>query len=486
MRRILLLLILVAVIGAAAAYMFVWRPNQADEAPEQEARSAMVERGNLLVAVSASGRIEPQDSLNLGFQIPGRVAEVRVEVGDQVEAGDMLARLDTAQLELQAKQAQAALTSAEARLAQLRAGARQQEIAVAEANLRAVEAQTEAASANLAQLLAGASNAQIAAAEADLAAAMNEQKQAADIYDMVLKCFTFKIFGQEREICPALGAPEEQTRYSLNAADKSLTAAQVRLDETLAGADAAAVRAAQANVAAAEAQRDAAQAQLDLSRAGATGGQIAAAEASLAQAQAALALAELSVEKATLYAPFDGVLAAVNVEVGEMSSGGPLPAFTLLDTSRFQVALDVDELDVGLLSPDQAARVTLDAFPDVEIPGRVESVSPAATVFCGIVNYRVVIDLDPTDAPIRPDMTVNVTIVVNELTDVLRIPSWVVRVDRDTGQTYVNQRVGEEIVRTDVVLGVRHAGVVQVLDGLSEGDEAIWVQESSAFGFGGQ
>jgi HlyD family secretion protein len=407
-------------------------------------------------------------------------------VGDRVEAGDLLARLDTAQLELQVKQAQAALTSTEARLAQLRAGARQQEIAAAEANLRAVEAQAEAASANLAQLLAGASNSQIAAAEADLAAAMNEQQQAADIYEMVLTCFTFEIFGHEREICPALGAPEEQTRYSLNAADKALTAAQTRLDEALAGADADAVRAAEANVAAAEAQRDAAQARLDLSRAGATDGQIAAAEASVAQAQAALALAELSVEKAALYAPFDGVLSAVNVEAGEMSSGGPLPAFTLLDTSRFQVNLDVDELDVGLLAPGQAAQVTLDAFPDVEIPGRVERIAPIATVFGGVVNYHVVVGLDPTDAPIRADMTVNVTVVVNELTDVLQVPSWVVRVARDTGQTYVNQRVGEEVVRTDVVLGVRHAGVVQVLDGLSEGDEAIWVEESSAFGFGGQ
>jgi HlyD family secretion protein len=486
MRRVMLLLVLIAVIGAAAAYVFVWRPNQAGEAPEQEARSAVVERGDMLVAVSASGRVEPQKSVNLAFQIPGRVAEVRIEVGDQVRAGDMLARLDTAQLVLQMEQAQAALTSAEARLAQLRAGARREEVTAAEANLRATEAQVEAASANLAQLYAGANDAQIAAAEADLAAAMNEQKQAADMYDMVLKCFTFKIFGQEHEICPALGAPEEQARYNLNAADRSLAAAQARLDETLAGADSDAVRAARANVAAVEAQRDAAQAQLDLLQAGPTGGQIAAAEAQVAQAQAALALAELSVEKAALYAPFDGVVATVNVEPGEMNSGGSLPAFSLLDVSEFQVALDVDELDVGLLAPGQAAQVTLDALPEVEIPGHVERVAPAATVSGGVVNYHVIADLDPTDAPVRADMTVNVTIVVNEFTGVLKIPTWVVHVDRDTGQTYVNRRVGEETVRTDVVLGVRHAGVVQVLDGLSEGDKAIWIQESSAFGFGGQ
>jgi xanthine/uracil permease len=79
-------------------------------------------------------------------------------------------------------------------------------------------------------------------------------------------------------------------------------------------------------------------------------------------------------------------------------------------------------------------------------------------------------------------MTANATIVVEELADVLMIPTWVVRVDNNTGQTYVNQQVGEKIVRTDVELGVRHEGVAHVLGGLSEGDEAIWVQESG-FGF---
>ena len=53
-----------------------------------------------------------------------------------------------------------------------------------------------------------------------------------------------------------------------------------------------------------------------------------------------------------------------------------------------------------------------------------------------------------------------------------------VRVDSDLGQTYVNQQVGDEIARTDVELGVRHEGFAQVLNGLSEGDEVIWVQES--------
>jgi HlyD family secretion protein len=481
MKRTVLFVILGVVLVAAVGYWFVWRPRQTEV--ETEVRSATVERGTLLVAVSASGSIEPQSRVDLVLQLPGRTAEVAVEVGDSVKAGDVLVRLDSEELVLQVEQARAALTSAEARLAQLQGDARPEEVEAAEANVRAAEAQLSAAHANLAQLQTGATEGQIAAAEAEVASALTQQRQAEEVHDMTMKCVTFKIpgTGQKKTICPALGAPEEQARYNLNLADKSLAAAQARLDEVLSGADVDAVRSARANVAAAEAQRDAAQAQLDKLVAGATAGQTAAAKAQVAQAEAALELAELALEKATLYAPFDGVVAAVNVTAGEMAPAG-LPAITLLDTSEFHMTVGVDELDVGRLEVGQEVQVGLDAIPEADLAGVVERIAPAATFEGGVVTYDVVIALEKTDVPIRVDMTANATIVVEELSDVLKIPTWVVRVDKDTGQMYVNQREGEEIVRTDIELGVRYEGIAQVLGGLSEGDEAIWVEESG-FGF---
>ncbi len=485
MKRAILVIILVAIIVIVVAGLVIWQRQQA--APvEQETRSAAVKRGTMLVEVSASGNIEPEARVNLVFAGSGRVAEVPVEVGDVVAEGDVLARLDVEQLALQVAQAQAALTSAEAQLAQLQAGPRQEDVTAAEANLRAVGGQMDAASANLAQLLSGATDAQIAAAEADRASAVIQQILAEDAHEMTLKCFTFDIptptGKEEYTICPALGDPEIQSRYSLTAADTSLAAAEAQLDELLAGADINQVRAARANVSAVEAQQDAAQAQLDILLSGATEGQVAAAQARVDQAQVALELAELALEKATLHAPFDGIVAAVNVTAGEMASAGPLPAFTLLDTSRFHMTVGVDEMDVGLLAVGQAAQVTLDALPDVVLTGSVERIAPAATVDAGgVVYYDVVVALEPSDAPIRADMTANVTIVVEELADVLMIPTWVVRVD-DTGQTYVNQQVGGEVVRTDIEVGVRHEGFAQVLAGLSEGDEAIWVQTGFMFG----
>jgi RND family efflux transporter MFP subunit len=373
-------------------------------------------------------------------------------------------------LALQVQQTEAALAMAEAQLLQLREGARPGEIAAAEANLRAVESQLNASAANRDQVAAGPTEAQIAAAQANVAAMELQQRLALLAYDRTVA----ETENKERR---------EQAHYDLWTADHALAAAQVQLDELLAGADANALAAAQANVAAAEAQRDATQAQLDLVLVGAAKEQLDDVEAQVTQARVALELAQLSLDKATLYAPFDGVVAAVNVTPGEMTSSA-MPAITLLDTSRFRMTLGVDEIDVGRLEVGQAAEVTLDALPDTVITGAVERIAPAATIVGGVVYYDVTVALDPTDVAIRADMTANVTIVVQELADVLLIPTWVVRVD-ETGQTYVNQRVGGEIVRTDVELGVRHEGIAQVLDGLAEGDQAVWVQESM-FGFRSQ
>jgi HlyD family secretion protein len=245
----------------------------------------------------------------------------------------------------------------------------------------------------------------------------------------------------------------------------------------LAGADADQIRAAEANVLAATAQRDAAKAQLDLLASGATDEQIAAIEAQVEQARTALEQAELALELATLHAPFDGVVAMVNVKVDEMAPTG-LPAIIVLDNSQFHLAVSVDELDVGRLSEGQAAQVTVEAFPNAALDSSVESIAPAATFEGGIVTYEVTITLDRTDIPIRADMTANATIVVEELTDVLLIPTWVVRVDNRTGQTYVDKQLGEKTERVDVTLGVRYEGVAEVRDGLSEGDVVAWVSTS--------
>jgi HlyD family secretion protein len=465
MERRTIYVILILVVLAAGGVAF-WRLRSGGSAQEEAIRSAVVERGKMVVAVTATGKIEPKARVGLTFETPGRVAGVLVEEGDRVKAGDVLARLDIDQLAVQVEQAEAALASAEAQLAELRAGPRPKEIEQAEANLRAASAQLTAAAANRDQVASGPTEAEIASARAQVAQANTAKEVAQDAYDLI-----------EEE-----GTEKEQANYDLYTAKQELAAAQAKLDDLLAGPNQDEVRAAQANVAAAAAQRDASQAQLDQLRAGPTGQDIAEAEAQVDQAQVGLELADLSLRDASLRAPFDGVVTEINLAPGETSPTQP-PPVVLVDDSTLHMTISVDELDISGLKEGQNAEVTMEALPETVVTGAVRSIAPIAATESGVVTYDVWIDLAPADAPLRTDMTANATIVVEQLTDVLKIPTWVVRVDQETGQTFVDRRVGGEIERVDVELGARYESVVQVLSGLSEGDEVVRLEDSTAFDF---
>ncbi len=94
-------------------------------------------RGQLIQTVSETGTIKPIDELQLNFLTPGKLAEVKVKVGDKVKAGDELAKLDASDNLIKAKQAEADLAAAQAKLNKLLAGASSEDIAVAEANYQA-------------------------------------------------------------------------------------------------------------------------------------------------------------------------------------------------------------------------------------------------------------------------------------------------------------------------------------------------------------
>jgi len=498
-RKILYAALGLLLIGAVVGGL-VWQSQQQRSQLPDDLRSAVVERGEMIVAVSATGSIRPVRRANLALELGGQVTDVPVEVGDAVREGDLLVGLDTERSQLQLAQAEASLASARAQLAKLEAGARAQEVEASEANLRAAEAQIGVAAAERDQVAGGARQADIASAEAEVASALTLQKKAYDWHETTMECRKIErdagdvinigggqtitlTEGFKRTICPLLGVPEEQARYRLEAADDALEAARARLEEVRAGADANQLSAAQSNVAAAAAQRDATQSQLDLLVEGPTDAQIASAESNVDQAETAIERARITLEQGRLEASFDGIVAAVDATVGQQAAAG-MPVVTVIDPTVFYVTIEVDELDVARLKVGQPARLSFDALPNAVVTGMVKHIAEAAGMDGGIVTYEVRIDLAPSDAPIKSDMTASATIVVEEIKDALKIPTWAIHVDRDSGQYYVRRRTASGVERVDVGLGARHEGVAQVLSGLSAGDEVVRVPESSQFNFG--
>jgi multidrug efflux pump subunit AcrA (membrane-fusion protein) len=361
--------------------------------------------------VSSQGFVMPQHASDLAFRAGGRVAEILVKEGDPVKQGQALVRLQDDQLQAALAQAQAALDVAQANLDQVKQGARSEEITAAEAAVRAAEAQVSAASAERDRLTGGATAASIAAAQAQLASALVEQKLAQDAYDKVTTCITISRGGEKTKVCPGLGTPEEQARFRVNAANEAVNAARSALDEATKGSTRQ-VQAAQANVAAATAQRDVAQAQLEQLKAGATQAQIEAAQANVSQAEAGLQAAQAALNEATLRAPFDGTIAQIPVEAGQVVGPGT-PIVSMADLGAWEIDTDdLSEVDVINVQPDQAVTMTIDALPGVQLHGRVLAITPKSETKRGDVTYTVKIGVSDPDPRLKWGMTAQVEIAV--------------------------------------------------------------------------
>lgn len=379
-----------------------------EEGASEGASPSDLSSGNI---VSATGEVVPAQWSSLSFPISGRVVELAVEKGDTVEEGDVLARLDTADLESQVKQAEAALAVAEANLAQTKAGPREEEIEQAKQNVTAAEARVAEAWYRLEQLREGATEDQIAAAQADLLAAIDRQEDLQQAYDDIVG----RVENWPTDLEPGDRTPldaEQPLRYQLEAANLNVQLAEAVLQDLLDGADPDDLRQAEATMWAAAARRDAAQARLDLLLAGPRFEDIAIREAEVEQAQAALETAQAQLDQATLVAPFDGTISSVEIDINEWINPGQ--AITLvadLDSLRVETT-DLNEIDVAGISEGAAVTITFDALPNLEVDGTVTRIAPKASEGSG-VNFTVIIEMDEIPEDIRWGMTAFVDIEVN-------------------------------------------------------------------------
>lgn len=387
-HRIIIFLIGIGVLGAVGLLGYQRLSASAQSIPASTPAAKSTED-----VISAEGNVVPKSASDLAFRTGGRVAAVLVAEGDVVKQGQPLIRLQDDELKAAIAQAQAALDLARANLAQVQQGARSEEIAAAEGALRAAQAQLGAAAADRDRLTGGATDAAIAAVQARLAATLVDQKLAQDFYDKISDLVK--------------GTPEEQARAKLNAANEAVNAARKALDDATQGADKQ-VQAARSNVAAGVAQRDIAQARLDQMKNGATQAQIDAAKAGVSQAQAAFEAAQAALNEAMLKAPFDGTIALINVDAGQVVGPG-LVVVSIADLQSWEVETDdLSEVDVVNVQPGQSVSITLDALPGVTLNGTVASITPRSIVKRGDVTYTVKIKIENLDSRLRWGMTAQV------------------------------------------------------------------------------
>jgi HlyD family secretion protein len=193
--------------------------------------------------------------------------------------------------------------------------------------------------------------------------------------------------------------------------------------------------------------------------------------------RARVSQAEAGLERTRLRAPFDGILAEINGEIGEFVTPSPLgvatpPAVDVVDTSCIYVTAPIDEVDAPRIRVDMQARVTLDAFRNRSFAARVRRVAPyVLDVEKQARTVEVEATLQPTtDAVLLPGYSADLEIVLESRADVLRIPT---RALLEKQSVYVLDATSGTLQRVTITTGLRNWEYVEVRAGLQAGQQVV-------------
>lgn len=436
MRRILRIGLALAVVGGIVWVVSTQQPATGTDAG-QSLQTTSVERGTVTVAVRVTGQVEPEQRVGLNFGTPGIVEAVLVEVGQTVEPGQVLARLESDAQRIAVQQAELGLEIAELSLARLQAPVRESE-------LRAAEAAVNSAWAAYVAMRDSIDPETLRMAELQYEQALAAKTAAEDAYR------------------DSNGA--ESANAQLGAASFAAEIARVQLEQLRSGPSQAALNAALAQV-------GQAQAQLEVLQAGPSQVQLDQAAATVEQARLRLERAQAAEQDTVLVAPFGGIINQVNLREGGLAAPGVFDAIELVNLTPLHVAVQVDEVDIASVAAGQPVEITFDALPEVTLGGVVGRVADVAVQTAGVVSYDVRLDLAATDQPVRVGMTAAASIVVADVRDVLIVPNAYIRLDRQANQAFVNVLEADgSLVERPVELGVQSETVSEVRSGLVEGD----------------
>ncbi len=154
------------------------------------------------------------------------------------------------------------------------------------------------------------------------------------------------------------------------------------------------------------------------------------AQAAVKIKQAALDMAQVNLDRCTILSPVDGIVISRNVDIGQTvaaSMSAPTLFVIANDLTKMQIDANVAEADVGGVETNQDVTFTVDAFPTRTFMGQVIQVRNAPTNYQNVVTYDTVIGVDNHDLKLKPGMTANVSIIIAERKDTLRVPNAALR-----------------------------------------------------------
>lgn len=194
-------------------------------------------------------------------------------------------------------------------------------------------------------------------------------------------------------------------------------------------------------------------------------------EAAVQKASADLKEWQTQLSYATITASIDGIVASISTQKGEtVAASLSSPTFvTLVDLRMLEATVYVDETDIGRVSEEQAARFTVDSYPDKFFKGTVREIYPKAVIKDNVVNYQVILEVEESGKKLlRPEMTANVVITTDSKPGALVIPRDAIK--RKGKDEFAVVEAGGKLSDVQVKTGWRDGGDIEILSGLKEGD----------------
>jgi HlyD family secretion protein len=387
-----------------------------DRASAAEYLTAKVERGNLRNSVTATGTLQAVTTVQVGSQASGTISALYADFNSTVRKGQVVAQLDPATPRAQVEQAQANLVQARAALQQAQAGVAQSRAGISQSRAVVTDAQAKALAA---RSTVQNQQAGVSGAQANLAVLKAQMDDAASFLRQQESLATDGVIAR-RDVETA------QTAYKTAEARYRQAATQVQQAQLSAQSSASSgVVQSQAQIAGAQAGVQQAQAQAQNAS-----GQVQSAAAGVQQAQAALQLAEINLSHTTISSPIDGVVVSRDVNVGQTVAAS-LSAPTLFtianDLTQMQVMANIDQADIGLVEQAKSVNFTVDAFPADEFKGTIQQIRLNPQNVQNVVTYNVVIDVRNPEQKLKPGMTANLEITIDERNNVLKVPNAALR-----------------------------------------------------------
>jgi len=476
-------------------------PSQTAAATTQSTTTSTSPGGTIRIGKSVRGDLNGVITFAASLQTKGQVAviprvtatllKLDVDLGSRVRAGDTLAELDHTDLDEQVLAAQAGQASAEAKLAELKAGPKPEVLAAAQANYNAAAARVKSLqnardTADIATLDQRVKDARAALDQAQ--AALQPDQQAVVQADAAVNAARDKLAQLQADPNkskdkPTMDAANADLKKAEDVATKARTptgtqaavnAAQRELQDAEQAQLLARLSTTAFDLDQARALLDAADAQLKLANAPASQEELNAVQATVEQAFAQAELARARAKGATLTSPIAGIVTEIKAAVG--TSVGPSAAVLTLIPPDMQVIVDVDEGQLAQLQAGMGVNLSLESFPRDAFSGTVKAIAPVLDPRTHTA--AVQIDVPDPQGKLHPGMFAQVAIQLGQRQGALLVPKESVLKLPSVDPTAPLQNVvftvaSGRVHKQAVSLGLSDARNVEIVQGLQEGIDLV-------------